>query len=1787
MTRLPLLFLLGVFGCALSIMPSQAQEPPPDGELVTTVLRQGLDGYTGVADSYLSNYHNTYNFGGSQRMQFDTNNFVPLLRYAVFVSEGGPVPDGAVIEAAQLKLHKGAYNNVVALHALLVPWSESEVTWDRPVVGASWSAAGARGAGSDYAVPADAQITTPFASGWIEFDVQARLQAVSDGGANHGWLLLPLSGNNNLKRFHSSEYTTDETLRPTLEVSWSIQNGAPENQPPEVALTSPVTGASAIEGTELTLAATASDVDGSISEVRFLVDGVEVGVASQAPYTVQWTVSGTDAVELTAEAVDDVAATTLSSAVTLDIQVAPPPPTPEPPPLSNPNVSPEAPLGPTYNGALSGSATVSAGGNAAYNIPLELPPARRGLVPDLSLVYNSNLKNSTVGLGWFLQGQSSIVRCPKTLIQDGESRPVRFDSEDRYCMDGHKLVAVSGAYGANGTIYRTEVDQFKSIRSSTAPGVTGGPASFEVRTKDGLRLFYGTNSESRLTGQNTSVVRTWALRKVVDASQNYYQFNYYKNTTLGQHYITSIEYNPVPSVGAGGQVTWQAPDTEVTFLYEDRPDSPTHYEAGSQYQPTPKRVSNIQTRVNGNLVLDYQLTYETVGADSRSRLVRIDKCDAQGECQEPIKLDWWDEGEVRPTYTESLLTVPYFHAAGYFGTMTASAKIGQEYNVPRWHDMNGDGKPDYVHPVPGWPGATGAATGAYLSSDLTFKIMLSQGTGYVTETWTAELGGHPKDFTWVDIDGDGRTDIVKLNTVGSTCKSEGAALSTGSGFQNNSPYGNVSIPSQSYPTRFVCRLADMNGDGLIDIVRVEELYSTSLSGGLIRVTIHVHLNNGNGFNSPMQWSPELVANKYDLVDLTGDGLLDVVANGSVVYANTGFQIEGQSQDFGATPGGFDVEAYVDVNGDGLLDRRVRQWNGVCCEIQLNTGQQFLPGSTSSTYAGYIIDDNALPDRYHRVASMNDPVVNLDRPPPTNLVTSLHIDIATDDSGASFDDDKTTYYERMNFFHQWTDLNGDGLRDLTLARTRYCYSQNVQWLYAGSITTRTQWRNCEKGELKVLTAEGAPLNLLRKVWEASDLETEFIYKPLTDTSVYTKGTSAVFPDYDIQDGTRVVSQLKQSNGIGGHSVINYTYEGLVRNVQGRGNLGFEVITTDNLATDIMTVSEYSQTYPHTAKPVRVSTYRGSDLRLLNRVTTNYGSLATASPDVVFSYVDNQVKERYALEGAAGRLLSTTTTSNSAVDVYGNIGETEVVTVDHENALQHKTLTLREYAIDSSPSTWRIRDLVVRENKAWRYGVNDPAKDRKSVYTYHSGTGYLLSETREPGGGVGVEKTTARTYDAVGNVASETVSGPGITSRTSTISYDNRLLFPASITNPLGHVRSMTWERGFGNKLSETDPNGVQTTYTYASFGLPESVDEAGGSFTEYLRFACSSCNNSRTYIETRQTGSATKREYYDQLGRPTWTRTQSFGGQRVNVVTQYNAAGRAHRKSEPYFDGTTKLWNTMTFDLLGRETSLVAADPTKSRTTSYDGFETTVTDVGGRTRTTGVDALGQIIRVVDEQGSVSEFDYDAMGNRVLVTNAVGTSHENSVSYDHDRLGRLIAEDDPNRGLYTYSYDALDNRLSEVSPKLAAAGQSITYQYNKLNRPISRSEPEGTTTWVYDNVANGNLGLGQVHSESMNGFSKVYSYSAFDYGRLTSTTTTIGSETYTTLRSYDAQGRISTEQYPDNTATPGGFVVQYTYSPVGHLEAVESLEDGSVLYQLMATDASGRTTEEWLGDGSRSL
>lgn len=194
----------------------------------------------------------------------------------------------------------------------------------------------------------------------------------------------------------------------------------------------------------------------------------------------------------------------------------------------------------TVAGELSGEFTVSAQGAASYRIPIAVPPGVAGMAPQLALAYNSQGGNGLLGVGWSLEGLSSISRCPASLVTDGHVRGVKYDSGDRFCLDGQNLISANGLYATAGAEYRTERENFSRVRSYGAAGgnTANGPAYFIVQTKAGLTMEYGKTEDARIQAQGKSVVRAWAVNAMVDAKGNRIEFKYAEDTAAGTHRLS-------------------------------------------------------------------------------------------------------------------------------------------------------------------------------------------------------------------------------------------------------------------------------------------------------------------------------------------------------------------------------------------------------------------------------------------------------------------------------------------------------------------------------------------------------------------------------------------------------------------------------------------------------------------------------------------------------------------------------------------------------------------------------------------------------------------------------------------------------------------------------------------------------------------------------------------------------------------------------------------------------------------------------------------------------------------------------------------------------------------------------------------------------------------------------------------------------------------------------------------------------------------------------------------------
>ena len=216
-------------------------------------------------------------------------------------------------------------------------------------------------------------------------------------------------------------------------------------------------------------------------------------------------------------------------------------------------------------GTTAGQFEVTPTGSATYTIPVTIPPGTAGLQPSVAITYDSAGGNGLLGVGFSLNGLSAITRCQTALEPDGFIDGADFDANDRFCLDGQRLVVVAGTYGAVGAEYRTEIESFSKVIS--VGGSAGNPDHFRLWTKSGLLMEYGATADSRWDavtappGEDEIIVtcepppdedvcrertvpgyvppgyakaRAWGVSKVQDTSGNYYTVSYSENTTTGE-----------------------------------------------------------------------------------------------------------------------------------------------------------------------------------------------------------------------------------------------------------------------------------------------------------------------------------------------------------------------------------------------------------------------------------------------------------------------------------------------------------------------------------------------------------------------------------------------------------------------------------------------------------------------------------------------------------------------------------------------------------------------------------------------------------------------------------------------------------------------------------------------------------------------------------------------------------------------------------------------------------------------------------------------------------------------------------------------------------------------------------------------------------------------------------------------------------------------------------------------------------------------------------------------------
>jgi hypothetical protein len=289
---------------------------------------------------------------------------------------------------------------------------------------------------------------------------------------------------------------------------------------------------------------------------------------------------------------------------------------------------------PGVEGRVPDMAKVEASGGASFSIPIIVSPGTAGLQPNLSLVYNSQAGNGLFGVGWSLKGLPTIHRCAQQYEPDNNKGRVGYDINDRYCMDGVRLMRINsdtGNYNAVPSEYRTEVDVGVKIVSAGNAG--SGPATFIATTKEGRTLEFGNTSyyaDIKAVGRDD--IRVWALNKIQDTKNNALTISYVKNAA-GHYRPDVISYTSNTGLDA---------KRFVKFIAAPRTDIYPMYIGGSMVQME-EVITNIRVLQGGTtpetsgLVREYKLTYECTISNcdtvtKRSRLKTISECDKSGNC---------------------------------------------------------------------------------------------------------------------------------------------------------------------------------------------------------------------------------------------------------------------------------------------------------------------------------------------------------------------------------------------------------------------------------------------------------------------------------------------------------------------------------------------------------------------------------------------------------------------------------------------------------------------------------------------------------------------------------------------------------------------------------------------------------------------------------------------------------------------------------------------------------------------------------------------------------------------------------------------------------------------------------------------------------------------------------------------------------------------------------------------------------------------------------------------------
>ncbi|MDQ1165676.1 RHS repeat-associated core domain-containing protein [Flavobacterium sp. SORGH_AS_0622] len=1409
----------------------------------------------------------------------------------------------------------------------------------------------------------------------------------------------------------------------------------------------------------------------------------------------------------------------------------------------------------TEVGVTPGELSVSLTGAANYTVPIAVPPGINGIVPKVNLFYSSQSGNGNAGYGWNIDGLSTITRIASTKFHDDVIDAVDFDNLDRFALNGQRLILKAGSpagYGGNGAVYETENYSNLKITSYgvSSYGASYGPSYFLIEYPDGSKAYYGNTP-------NCQSLTDWAISYWENAQGVRISYNYLQTNNVLD--ISSIKYGTVNAV---------SPINEILFNYGSRARSEQGYVGGQSFIKSQK-LTSINVKGNNVGYRNYLLEYNTtnLGYELLSKITE-------------------KNGDNSKSLNPTVFT--YDVAADVISQVEKpiSANIGiGSVNIKNSAiisgDFDGDAKMDFaLYPTTGpdqkkhfWLFKDLGSS----SFNLPLKVSCGAFEGIFPSTGLMPDGKmfYYQGITVAQLDSNPNT--INFNTYYNSIYGVGLENTKKAVFPIRNVQSCWDYINRAQEKDYFS--GDFNGDGLTDVIALDkelnafvcdidprtgeiEQYSATDSTGKLYFIDLDRRKTINFVNDAGTLQSYYTGNKIETIDVNGDGKTDFLhfVTGRVyVYSlNSSNQMEvlWTTVDNDINP----INSSIlpgDYNGDGKMDFLISKGTG------LQTTQ----------WVKFLSNGNAF-EKFPQTYFFNN-YGTLETATTVNSKINVPVDINGD--GKTDIVNITSYYEKNSssgniaiaIYNNVDSTFSAGQPSLATGMSSAIKSyavpifltpnKNNKNLALGIISDNLLYHFASLADFskQALLKEVKDGNLVSKKITYSGLEHDQ-YESIYTPSVFTE----TFPNIDVNAAPnfKVVRMLEEQSS-GQYKKQVFSYAGGVSNAEGLGFLGFRATMKTNWYSDGLPI---------------ISTVSKNSIGLRGANIENFDVLGLSSPEAPApsSFISRSVLD-YNTAADALQTNKVFKLKNTGITKFNGLDDTSSITtntLDQFNNLTSVLVQLKEGSniihtstTDISYKTENLSPFYrgVPDVKTITSVVNGSTMSSEERYDYTSGNFGLLEQIRKKGDASTNYVTEKNDYDSFGNVVKKTISASGLVPRITSYEYDQSGRFLIKSTDIDLLFKTFDYNLNSGVLNSETNQNGLTTTYLYDSWFKKIKTTDYLGKSNAYTY----SKSSEKSIITNTGDDESVVEETYDDLGRKVKVKVKDIAGNFSAIDYFYDIYNRNYKTSEPYFGSNSSQFNETQYDEYGRFKKSISFTgntvqcnyfplTTRSEITENSKTKTIIKNVTGNTASITDSPGGTITYTYYANGSLKESDF--AGSKTTIT--------------LDGWGRKTKLVDSSAGTYTYEYNDLGEITKETTPN-----GTTTYIFDDYGKVKEKTIVGGITTnsktsYTYDTSSK--LLVKIEFEDFINGGSIINDYTYDPFKRVSTAAESTQYAVFAKEFTYDAFGRVDTNTL---TAQAGGKsssrVLRNTYKNGAHWQILDDATS-AVLWATQTVDARGK-------------